>query len=63
MSLSNEERETIITFDETPADSIVFTYNRAWQRQMEKLGIKPKSNNGFGGKEYHVPKKLSLIHI
>ena len=58
MGLTNEERETIITFDETPADGIVFTYNRAWQRQIEqKLGIKPTSNNGFGGKEYQVPKK------
>lgn len=57
MHLTNEERETIITFDETPADAIVFTYNRAWQRHVEqKLGIKPRSSNGFGGKEYQVPK-------
>lgn len=57
MSLTNEERETTITFDETGADACVFTYNKAWQRRIEqKLGIRPKSNNGFGGKEYQVPK-------
>lgn len=56
--LSNEERETIITFDETNADAVIFTYNKAWQKQLEqKLGIKPSMNNGFGGKEYQVPKK------
>jgi len=29
--LMNEEKETIISFDETPADAVIFTYNRAWQ--------------------------------
>jgi hypothetical protein len=53
-----DERETIITFDETPADAIIFTYNKTWQIQMEKkLGIKPSWDNGFGGKEYRIPKK------
>ena len=57
MSLSKEEKETIISFDETPADAVVFTYNRAWQRHIEKkLGVKPMLNNGFGGKEYHISK-------
>jgi len=70
MSLSKQEKETIITFDETPDDAIVFTYNRAWQSHLEqKLGLQPTLNNGFGGKEYRiakdrirmplVPKKLS----
>ena len=58
MILTNEERETIITFDETPADAVVFTYNKKWQRRLEqKLGIKPIFNNGYGGREYHIPKK------
>jgi len=58
MQLSNEEKETLISFDETPADAVIFTYNKAWQKQIEqKLGIKPTMNNGYGGKEYHIPKK------
>ena len=57
MSLSNEERETLISFDETPADAVIFTYNKRWQKHLEqRLGLKPVFNNGFGGKEYHIPK-------
>ena len=57
IQLTNEEKETIITFDETPADAIVFTYNKAWQKHIEqRLGIKPSMNNGAGGREYKVPK-------
>lgn len=57
-SLSLDERETIITFDETPADAVIFTYNKKWQSRLEqKLGIKPTFNNGYGGREYHIPKK------
>ena len=55
--LSREEKETVISFDETPAEAVVFTYNKRWQTQLEKkLGIKPTMNNGFGGREYKVPK-------
>jgi hypothetical protein len=71
MPLSNEEKETLISFDETPADAVIFTYNRRWQKHLEqKLGLKPTFNNGYGGKEYHiaknripmprVPRRLSL---
>lgn len=36
----------------------MFTYNKAWQKHLEKkLGLKPTMNNGFGGKEYEVDKK------
>jgi len=59
MSLSNDEKETIITFDETPADANVFTYNAKWKKHIEqRLGIKPYSNNGAGGRDYKVPKGL-----
>ena len=34
--LSLEERETVITFDETPADAVVWTYNKSWQKQIER---------------------------
>lgn len=57
MSLSNEEKETLISFDETPTDAVIFTYNRRWQKHLEeKIGLKPTLNNGFGGKEYHIAK-------
>lgn len=56
-TLSREEKETLISFDETPAEAVVFTYNKRWQTQLEKkLGIKPTMNNGYGGREYKVPK-------
>ena len=57
MKLTNEERETIILFDETPDEATVFTYNRRWQKHFEqRLGIKPIGNNGFGGKTYKITK-------
>jgi len=56
--LSNMEKETIITFDETPDDAYVFTYNRVWQKHIEKrFGIKPEMDNGAGGRQYRIPKK------
>ena len=58
MQLSPEERETIISFDETSADADYFTYTKALQKCLEnKLGIKPYYDNGKGGKSYKVPKK------
>lgn len=57
-ALSNEEKETIISFDETPADAVIFTYNKRWQQQLERiLHLEPVMNNGYGGREYHIPKK------
>jgi len=56
--LANDEKETIISFDETPADAVIFTYNKAWQAHLEnRLGLKATMDNGYGGKEYRVPKK------
>lgn len=56
--LTNEERETLISFDETPADAVIFTYSKAWQAHLEnRLGLKATMDNGYGGKEYRVPKK------
>ena len=57
-TLTNDERETIITFDEAGPDAIIFTYNKAWQTHLEnKLGLKPIRDNGYGGREYQVDKK------
>ena len=58
MHLSNEEKETLISFDETPAEAVIFTYSQRWQVHLEKkLGLKPTMDNGCGGKEYHIAKK------
>ncbi len=57
-SLSNYERETVITFNEAEDTAHVFTYNKTWQRHCEKkLGLKPTMDNGYGGREYELPKK------
>jgi len=56
--LSAEEKETIILFDQTRSKATVFTYNKKWQKHIEKrLGIKPRLVNEFGGKEYEVDKQ------
>ena len=58
MNLTNEERETVISFDETPADAVIFTYSHKWKTHLEKkLGLKAVWDNGHGGKEYKIPKK------
>ena len=57
-ALTNEEKETLISFDETPNDAVIFTHNKAWQTHLEnRLGLKATIDNGYGGKEYRIPKK------
>lgn len=59
MPLTKFEQETVINFNEGEADAYVFTYNRKWIKHLEqKLGLTAFMNNGFGGKEYKVDKKL-----
>lgn len=56
-TLSRCEKETIITFNEADDTAHIFTYNKGWQKHLEKkLGLKPVMDNGFGGKEYELPK-------
>ena len=56
--LSNYEKETIINFNEGEDKANIFTYNKVWQRHLEKnLGLKPVMDNGYGGKEYEISKK------
>jgi hypothetical protein len=55
--LSPTERETVISFDASPAPANVFTYSRRWQEHIEKkLGIAPYRKDPHGGREYIVPK-------
>ncbi len=64
-SVSSQEQETIITFNKEDAEAHVFTYEETWQRHFEKtLGIKPETENGFGGKSYSIDKKrIKMPHL
>ena len=61
-TLPGHDQETIITFNNEEETAYIFTYDRAWQRHMEKrLGLQPTMNNGSGGKEYQIDKKYILM--
>ena len=56
-TLSSYEQETIINFNKTEDVAYIFTYEKTWQKHLEgRLGLKPVMDNGFGGKEYELPK-------
>lgn len=55
--LTAYEQETYMGFNETSEPAWIFTYNKTWQKHLEqKLGLKPLYDNGFGGREYELPK-------
>jgi len=55
--LTNYEQETIINFNKAEDTAHIFTYEKTWQKHLEgRLGLKPVMDNGFGGKEYELPK-------
>ena len=55
--LTNYEQETIINFNKAEDIACIFTYEKTWQKHLEgRLGLKPVMDNGFGGKEYVLPK-------
>ncbi len=58
-TLTNYEQETIINFNKAEDIAYIFTYEKAWQKHLEgRLGLKPLYDNGFGGREYELPKKI-----
>ena len=58
-TLSADEQETIISFDKAEDIAYILTYEKTWQKHLEgKLGLKPVMDNGFGGKEYQLPKSM-----
>ncbi|MDR1408829.1 MAG: hypothetical protein LBJ12_00855 [Oscillospiraceae bacterium] len=63
MSLTKEEMETIIRFDETNAPAVVYTNNLALKNKLFKLAALPsskavfESSDGFEGETYLVPKQ------
>lgn len=57
--LTSYEQETIINFNKEEKIAYIFTYEKTWQKHLEKkLGIEPTLDNGFGGKGYEVDKKM-----
>ena len=65
-SLSNYERETVIRFNEEEREAVVFTYNRALQRQLDKLAeerpgevtlIRAEKEGTASAKEYRIHKQ------
>ncbi|QCX33503.1 hypothetical protein FDN13_07145 [Caloramator sp. E03] len=74
MSLTLEEKETIIIFNEKDKEAEIFTYNKPLIRKLKKYaeanpeGVKFKKDNGDGGLTFIVlknwlsvrpPRKLS----
>ena len=58
-TLTNYEQETVINFNKEEKVAHIFTYEKIWQKHLEKkFGLKPLYNNGFGGREYELPKKM-----
>ena len=57
--LSAYEQETIINFNKEESIAYIFTYEKTWQKHLEqRLGLKPVMDNGYGGREYRLPKGL-----
>ncbi len=57
-TLTNYEQETIINFNKEEKVAYIFTYEKTWQKHLEKkLGLKPTLDNSFGGKGYQIDKK------
>jgi hypothetical protein len=55
--LTNYEQETIVNFNKAEDIAHIFTYEKTWQKHLEgKLGLTPLYDNGFGGREYELPK-------
>lgn len=62
---TNEERETVIRYDQTPEEANVWTCDPALMRRLEARGVKPSRVEKDGGrvfaKEYRVPKRWVKI--
>jgi len=56
MNLSLEDRETVISFDESNADAVIYTFNKRWIKRLEELGLKPVYKSDEGAREYRIPK-------
>jgi len=62
MTVTREEKETIINFNEGDPMVNVFTCNERWQRRMKQMGIEPIRTEGKAG-EYEFPKKWLRLPV
>jgi hypothetical protein len=59
-AVSAYEQEIIISFDKARDIAHIFTYEKTWQKHLEKrLGLKPVMDNSLGGKDYDIEKRRS----
>lgn len=69
LSLSKEERETVIRFDETDDPAVVYTNNIALENRLAKLSenhgqdCRIQVQDGYGGVTYSVPKKWLKVMV
>ena len=67
MSLTREEKETVIRFDESENTAIVYTCSSSWKGKIEKLiekysdQISFLGSDNFGGVSYSLPKSWIKI--
>lgn len=67
MNLTNEEKETIIVYNEKDRTASVFTYRASLQRQLDSLcvdrpeDVRKIKETAEGAKEYKIPKKWVKI--
>lgn len=68
MALTKEEKETIITFDESNDTATIYTHTAHIQRQMEQLAAQRPDRCSLvrcfegGAAEYNFPKKWFRIY-
>lgn len=62
MRLTNEEKETIILFNEADNTATVETFQGKIIRRMEKEGVKPVKEDSYGMKRYIVPKSWVKVY-
>lgn len=56
-TLYGYEQEATINFNKAEDTAHILTYEKTWQKHLEgKPGLKPVVDNGFGGKEYELPR-------
>ena len=61
-TLTREDRETVINFNEGDPMVNVFTYDKRWQHRMAEMGIKAIRTEGQA-REYEFPKKWLRLPV
>lgn len=62
LKLSNEERETIINWNQSETDAHVYTFDSRIIRRLETVGVEIRVNETTGAVEATIPKKWIKIN-